>query len=165
MMAALAHSLDDEPRDDPAEAEMPAADFEAIERAHEICGHKPAREVTAEFDEQRESQNCESPTLTRIAIRILSSQIRAAELVAEMRARGEMSKSNKLLNLEFETVSNLDKSPKLVDLNKLSDFGADEVDDPPATDWIAADAWNAKGWKDAAVEYRKRGNSSARMRR
>jgi thioesterase domain-containing protein len=49
-MAALAHSLDDEPID-PAEAPMSEADFQVIQRAHEICGHPPAVDV-----EQRAEQ-------------------------------------------------------------------------------------------------------------
>jgi hypothetical protein len=106
MTAAAAHQIDDEPID-PAEAEMPAVDFTIFGRAHELCDHPPAVDLAAEKEqdeeghqcpsmtteqaalEQRESQNCESPTLTRIALKILRSQIRAVALVREMKARGE----------------------------------------------------------------------------
>jgi hypothetical protein len=55
-MNALAHRHVEEPLD-PAEAEMSEAAFAVIQRAHEICGHPPARELTAEPDlEQRSEQ-------------------------------------------------------------------------------------------------------------
>jgi hypothetical protein len=141
MMAALAHSsLVDAPID-PAEAPMPAAAFQAIERATELCGHPPAVDLTAEAAkgthvsdlsalEQRaeqaltEGQGC----LIAHATKILRAQIRAGELLREMKRRGELS--------------------------DLGEPTTDEVD-PLVTDWAqaAANAWNAKGWKAAAVEY------------
>jgi hypothetical protein len=48
-MAALAHSHGDEPLD-PAEEPMSEADFQVIQRAHQLCDHAPARELTAEPD-------------------------------------------------------------------------------------------------------------------
>jgi hypothetical protein len=132
-MAALAHSLDDEPID-PAEAEMSEADFRIIERAHELCGRAAVRELPAELDEQRNSQNCELPALTRIALKILRSQIRAGELVREMK------------------------------LSDLGDDETDEVEflvtegsrEPSSRcDWqqVAQAAWHDEGWARAAKEY------------
>jgi hypothetical protein len=139
MMAAAAHQLDDEPQDDPAEDPMSEADFRIIRRASELCDHAPTRhELTAEPD-----------CLITHAVKILGAQIRAAALVREMAERGEFSDLG-----VTETC--------LVEL-RLSD---DETDEPPV-DWkeVAQAAWHDEGWKDAAVEYRKRGNSSAGMRR
>ena len=77
MTAAVAQNFDDEPPADSAEAEMPAAAFQAIERAHQICGHPPARELTAE------------PDLIAPAVKILGAQIFAGKLVRAMKERGE----------------------------------------------------------------------------
>jgi hypothetical protein len=131
-LSAVAHQLDAEPQLDPAEAEMPETNFQAIERARELCGHAAAREL----------RNIEfayfSPLLQTRAIRILSSQIRAAELVREMAERGELSDLG-----VTETC--------LVEL-RLSD---DETVDPPVN-WkeAAQAAWHSAGWARAAVEYR-----------
>jgi hypothetical protein len=76
-MTAAAHQIDDEPQPDSAEAEMPEATFAVIQRAHELCDHAPARELTAE------------PDLIAHAAKILGAQIRALALVAEMKQRGE----------------------------------------------------------------------------
>jgi hypothetical protein len=70
-MAAVAHSFDDDEPIDPAEEPMPAADFRIIERAHAVCGHAMARELTAEHD------------LIAHAAKILSAQIRALALSAK----------------------------------------------------------------------------------
>jgi hypothetical protein len=106
MMAAVAHSLDDEPID-PAEEPMTAAAFEVIQHAHQLCGHPAARELSAE------------PEL-------------------EQHTEQELNEARAILR------------------------------DLLVTDWqqVAADAWNEKGWKDAAVEYRtKRGTADAGVRR
>jgi hypothetical protein len=136
-MAAVAHSFDDAPID-PAEDPMPEAAFQAIQRAHEICGHPPARE-------SQRGDSAQAPSLTGCLIahatKILRSQIRAGELLREM---------------------------KLSDLGaSLGDDETDEVipiklgfapayDLVPVTYWqqVTADAWNAKRWKDAATDYR-----------
>jgi hypothetical protein len=140
-MTAAAHQPVDEPIDR-EEGPMPAADFRIIERAHEICDHAPARELSADLGNSELSNAAHASLLPR-AIKILGAQIRARELVAEMKERGELSD-------QYSTICRI--CP-----------GDDETDEPPVTDWrqIAADAWDAPSWKDAAVDYR----TSARMRR
>jgi hypothetical protein len=122
MIAALKHDDDDEPHADPAEEPMSEAAFAVIQQAHQLCDHPPARELTAEPDE---------PTLTRIAIRILSSQIRAGQLVRAMEERGDF-------DLDVGKTCLLD----------------DETDDL-GTDWaeVARAVWDSEGWKDAAEDY------------
>jgi hypothetical protein len=104
MMAAAAQNLDEEPHADPAEAPMSAADFRIIERAHQLCDHAPARELTAELakrSEHRGKRNPSDPPKQRAeqaltegdliphAVKILGAQIRAVALVREMKERGE----------------------------------------------------------------------------
>ena len=133
-MTAVAHSLDDEPTD-PGEAEMPATSFEIIRRAREICGHPAARELPAELE------GC----LIAHAAKILSAQIRALALLAEMKERGELSDLN---------VSDLVETDSEEGHWCESSLGDDETDEPPVTDWkeVAQDAWN-EGWKAAAMDY------------
>jgi hypothetical protein len=50
-MADPARKIDDGPID-PAEGPMPDAAFEIIQRAHEICGHPPAVDRSAELEER-----------------------------------------------------------------------------------------------------------------
>jgi hypothetical protein len=97
-MAAVASRLDDEPPADPAEAEMPAAAFEVIQRAHAICSHPPAIDLAAEphdkLSSRRENWNLDEQrvqsALTEGATKILCAQIRArALLAAEMKERGD----------------------------------------------------------------------------
>jgi hypothetical protein len=163
-MAALAHSLDEEPLD-PAEAPMSEADFRIIERAHAICDHAPARELTAEphdkfsrrlenwnLDEQRAEQ-----ALIPHAVKILRAQIRAGELLREMAQKGERAVRK---NMKSQPATS-----KLSDLGVsktcLVELGDDETDEvKPVTDWkrVAQDAWHSEGWAQAAQEYRtKRG--------
>jgi hypothetical protein len=164
MMAAVAHSHDDEPID-LAEAEMPEADFRIIERAHQLCDHAPARELTAEpeFDSHAArvaklriagGESC----LISHATKILRAQFRAGQLTVELQQqRAEQAPSSQEDNSH---------QCEFLGAVEMADEPADEVEF--VTDWalVAADAWNAKGWKDAAVEYRvKRGNTCARMRR
>jgi hypothetical protein len=108
MMAA--HQLVDEPLD-PAEEPMPAAAFRIIERAHQLCDHPAAGELSAEVG-------------------------------LEDRARAI-----------FEELL-----PTTVGEGCLVELGDDETDEvkPLVPDWkqAAADAWDAKGWKDAAADYR-----------
>jgi hypothetical protein len=132
-MTAAAHQHGDEPFDREEEP-MPAADFQAIERAHAICDHAATVDLTVEKAQRDDGCQC-PPSLEQVATKILRSQIRARELVAEMQERGE-----------FDHV--------VIEPKALSDFGDDEMDEP-TDDWaqIAADAWNAAGWAEAAHEF------------
>jgi hypothetical protein len=128
MMTAVAHQFDDGPPIDPAEAEMPAADFRIIERAHELCGHAAVRELSADLGNS-ELSNTKHASLLPRATKILGAQIRARELLAELKQRGELS-------------------------DLIADEPTDEVD-PPVIDWqqVAQDAWHSEGWAQAAKEY------------
>jgi hypothetical protein len=150
-MTAVAHSLDDEPTD-PGEAEMPATSFEIIRRAREICGHPAARELPAELE------GC----LIAHAAKILSAQIRALALLAEMKERGELSDLNvsDLVETDSEeghwcesSLGDDERDVSILDTPGGPPLGDDETDEP-SVDWaqIAADAWN-EGWRAAAVEY------------
>ena len=79
MTAAVAHSFDDEPQPDSAEAEMPAADFRIIERAHEICDHSAA----VDLDEAAKHDHGRVLKLEQHATKILGAQIRALALSAK----------------------------------------------------------------------------------
>jgi hypothetical protein len=166
-VTAVAHSPVDAPID-PAEAAMPATAFEIIQRAHAICDHAPARELTIELGNSELSkadhgrllppQDC----LVTHATKILSAHRRAGELLAEMKQRGELSD----LGLSKTCLVELgDETDEEIIPIKLGFTPAPDL--VPVTDWqqVAADAWDAKGWKDAAVEYRKRGNACAGVRR
>jgi hypothetical protein len=142
-LSAVAHQHVDEPQDDPAEeAAMSAADFRIIARAHQLCGHSPAVDLTVESD-QRITDPTHVSLLLPHAIKILRSQIRAGELVREMAERGDLGVT--------ETC--------LVEL-RLSDDETDEVEPPVNWKQAAQDAWHGESWKDAATDY-----ASARMRR
>jgi hypothetical protein len=161
-VSAAAHQLGDEPID-PAEAEMPAAAFQAIERAHQLCDHPAARELSKSNNlldlELPISSLTAEPDLIAHATKILRSQIRAGELVAEMKARGDSDliadEPTVLFSLEDFKLRNLRnfKFRIIRDLN-LPVSAPDES----ITDWalVAADAWNAKSWKGAATERGKR---------
>jgi hypothetical protein len=158
-MTAVAHSFDDEP--DPAEA-MPAADFEVIRRAHEICCHPAAVEVLS---------NAQHVALLPHAIKILRSQIRAAELVAEMQARGE-NRSEYLFSLEDFKFDNLSDLELPVSDFKYANFANLDLPvsapDESVIDWqqVAEAAWHDEGWALAATEYQvNRRNAYAWVRR
>jgi hypothetical protein len=147
MMAA--HRVDDEPQDDPAEEPMPAASFAIIGRAHELCGHPPAREL---IDEQHDC-------LLAHATKILSAQIRAGELVRQMKARGEWHDVEPMTDESAESAENIQNSYQHA-ADVLDDFADDEPDDWAS---VALAAWDAAGWKQAAQEYRdKRGKEMRR---
>jgi hypothetical protein len=61
-MAAVAQNIDEEPTD-PAEAAMSEAAFEVIQRAHTICGHPPAVDLTAELEQRAEQALSEARTM------------------------------------------------------------------------------------------------------
>jgi hypothetical protein len=138
-MAALAHKHVAAPPADSAEAEMSEAAFAIIERASAICGHPPARELPAE------PEGC----LIVRATKILSAQILAAELLHEMKQRGDSDFGVSETCL-VETDS--DESQHC-----NSSLGDDETDEPPVIDWkeVAQDAWRSEGWARAAKEYRR----------
>jgi hypothetical protein len=130
MTAAVAHSFDDEPQPDSAEAEMPAADFRIIERAHEICDHSAA----VDLDEAAKHDHGRVLKLEQHATKILGAQIRA-------------------LALSAKATENIQNSYKHA-ADVLDDFGDDEPDEP-SVDWaqIAADAWAGASWTKAAEHY------------
>jgi hypothetical protein len=140
MLAAVAQNLDDEPQDDPAEAEeMSVTSFEMIQRVHELCGHPPARELPAEL----EQRDC----LIAHATKIMRAHLRARELVHEMKQRGYFDLNvSDLVETDSEDVHQC--TPSRLD---LVDDEADEV----VTDWksVAQDAWQGEGWARAAAEY------------
>jgi hypothetical protein len=78
-VTAAAHRLDDEPID-PAEEPMPEAAFQAIERAHLLCGHPAAVDLTVDLGNS-ELSNTKHVLLLPHATKILSAQIRALALV------------------------------------------------------------------------------------
>ena len=141
-MTAVANQLDDEPQDDPAEEPMSAADFQGIARAHELCDHPAAREFSPSSLGNSELSNRTHVSLLPHATKILHAQIRAGELLAEMKQRGELS--------------DLGVTCRLVE---LGDDETDEVELVPDWAQIAQDAWH-EGWARAAKEYQ-----FARMRR
>jgi hypothetical protein len=126
MTAAAAHNDDDEPPADPGEAEMPAAAFQVIERAHEICDHAPAREQTAEPD-----------CLITHAVKILGAQIRALALVREMKANGKWHDVELVDEMADESTDD-DVEPLIIDWAE-----------------VALAAWAGEGWKDAAMDYQR----------
>jgi hypothetical protein len=151
-VTAVAH---DEPPADPAEAEMPEADFRVIQRATELCERAPVRELTAEPD-----------CLITHATKILGAQIRAFQLLAERReavtnltADGHSTREvGEILGVSNATVSR--DVTNVTAIDAVAVLAADEVE-PLVPDWrqIAQDAWH-EGWAQAAKEYQ-----FARMRR
>jgi hypothetical protein len=122
-MAALAHSHGDEPQDDPAEAAMSGAAFQIIQRAHEICGHPPARELPAELEQRVQSALTEGEgCLIAHATKIMRAEIRAGELLREMKERAERQKAG--------------------EASAVTDWGQ-----------VARDAWHSEGWTKAAEDY------------
>jgi hypothetical protein len=121
-MAALAHSHDAEPID-PAEEPMSEAAFEIIQRAHAICNHAPAVDLTVDLGNS-ELSNAKHVSLLPHAIKIMSAQFRAGELLAEMKERGAS-----------------DLADAVREVN--------ETDEVPAADaW-----WRSESWTKAAEDY------------
>jgi hypothetical protein len=118
---------------DSAEAPMSQDAFTVIERAHQLCDHPPAIGLAAELEQH--------------AIKIMSAQIRAGELLREMKERGDSDLGvSKTCLVETDSEESRWCESSLVD---------DETDDP-VIDWksVARDAWDGKSWKDAAMDYR-----------
>jgi hypothetical protein len=63
-MADPARKIDDEPLD-PAEEPMPEAAFEIIQRAHELCGHPPAVDLTVDLEQRAEQALNEARAILR----------------------------------------------------------------------------------------------------
>jgi hypothetical protein len=63
-LSAVAHQLGDEPID-LAEAAMPAAAFEIIQRAHAICDHPPAVDLTVDLEQSAEQALNEARAILR----------------------------------------------------------------------------------------------------
>jgi hypothetical protein len=146
MMAAIAHQFDDEPID-PAEEPMPAADFRVIQRAHELCDHAPAVDITVDLGNS-ELSNTEHVRLLPHAVKIMHAHRRARELVHQMQQRGDFDLG----------VSDLVETDS-VDSQCCESTRLDLVDDKPGdevvTDWqqVAQAAWADAGWKSAAEDY------------
>jgi hypothetical protein len=130
-MAAAASQHDDEPID-LAAAEMSAADFQVIEHVHAICNHAPARELPAE------------PDLIAHAAKILGAQIRAAELLREMKQRGDS-------DLNVSDLVETDSEDEAVTESQRDE--SHQCDSSVSWAQIAADAWAGASWKVAAMDY------------
>jgi hypothetical protein len=136
-MAAVAHSFDEESHADPAEAEMSEAAFAVIQRAHELCGHPAAVELTAE------------PDLIAHATKILGAMIFAGKLVREMRQRGEFEDVGVICPVDG------DDATDEVELTHLCQLTPASAGTEPPVDWkeVAEAAWRDEGWALAATEY------------
>jgi hypothetical protein len=145
-----ARRLDDE-LIDPAEAEMPEAAFAIIEHVHQLCGHPAA----VEFEAAKRTHVSDLKLLEQHAIKILSAQIRAGQLVRSMKQRGDF-------DLEVSDLVET-KSKKFLDLSALVETDCEGshccepslVDDETDTDWaeVAQNAWHDESWKVAAANY------------
>jgi hypothetical protein len=143
-MTAIAHQFDAEPIE-PAEAEMPEANFQAIERAHRLCDHAAARELPAEAGlEQRAAAICAR----------LCEALNEGALLKDLDALDEVEPAEK--NRSTDTTGTREvESPETTPLSKLEGI-------LPVTDWAQAAqaAWHDGSWARAAAEYQ-----FARMRR
>jgi hypothetical protein len=142
--------IDDEPID-PEEAPMSEAAFAVIQRAHQLCGHPAAVDLTVDLGNsellppQRAEQALTEGELIVHARKILSAHLRARELVHQMQQRGDFD-----LN-----VSDLVETDSEGSHQCESSLGDDEPDEVVTDDWtrIARDAWDGESWKDAAMDY------------
>jgi hypothetical protein len=124
-MAAVAQNLDEEPLD-PAEAEMPAAAFAVIQRAHQLCDHPAARELAAEPDLEQRAEEALSEART---------------ILQDLDAESLTDEATPIFPPE-----NSGNSPPPAE-------PTDEV--KPAVDWkqVAQNAWHSESWTKAAEDY------------
>jgi hypothetical protein len=126
-MAALAHSHGDEPLD-PAEEPMPAAAFEIIQRAHQLCDHAPAVDLAADLKQRAEQARSEAQAIL-------------SELAAE-----SLTEATPIFPPE-----NSGNSPPPAEPTDVKPL-------VPDWKQAAQDAWHGESWAQAAAEYQvKRG--------